>query len=282
MGAKCFINGDETLGLPWATDYYARYETHAIGRGATIKRARYLDYKPFSFLNFIDAIKRNVQTGDDVLICCHGARRALGLFPAKSGSDWMSLEFARRMASLDESLSTAMGLSDTEWEKLTDDIMAIRKLKISHLAIRACNIGNNPELMKNLGRVIGAKSVSGPTLRTAYINTDVIQISGDSDLLKYKAEYPQHFQIPSRIQGKLVLASKKLKRSRYKCVLLTDSAATVADFLVENFPSMPILGKSAKYLTLHGLIVPEAPHKFYFPLDPRYLSHIAYYDTWGK
>lgn len=54
-------------------------------------------------------------------------------------------------------------------EQLMDSLIRIRELKLNHLAVRACRVGENPDFMRILGRLFGAKRVSAPKLRTAAI-----------------------------------------------------------------------------------------------------------------
>lgn len=72
-----------------------------------------------------------------------------------------------------------------EWgEYLMDEFAAIRKLKMNHLAIRACRIGQNRDFMRFLGMLFGARSVSAPRLRTASVlgNASVIKMpTNDKD-----------------------------------------------------------------------------------------------------
>lgn len=54
-------------------------------------------------------------------------------------------------------------------DRLIDNLVAIRKLRMPHLAIRACRVGMNKELMKYTAMMFGAKSVSAPVAKTASV-----------------------------------------------------------------------------------------------------------------
>jgi hypothetical protein len=291
MGAKVFIDCAEH-GMPWAVEYYARQEVHRTSATTTTKRAKFVDYKPFHFCNLADAIVRNCHPGDDVIIVCHGARHRLGLYPSKSCGFWMNSNFIHRMSLKDPDLSGPMGLSDAEYESLTDQLMKIYNLKLNHVMLQACRIGNDSNFLRDFGYTFHAKSISAPKLRTAYINTQVYLASTDAQRDKFRRAYPLFFEIPTRNRGKLILASKMISRSQYDVTMLSDSWETLTSFLVDNFPSMPFLGDLKKsmlgnaidlftgttptILPLHGFVVPDAPHKFYFPNDPRYAAAITF------
>ena len=293
MGAKIFINGDKDHGMPWAVEYYLRVENHIVAVDKSVKRVKVTDYFPFHFKNLVEAIDRNCQPGDDVGIVCHGIPEKLGVTPSISGSFWAEVNFARRMSVLDPDLSTEMGLSDAQFEEMTDRLMRIRKLRLNHIMVQACRVGRAKNFLLNFADIFRARSISAPTLKTVYGNCEVYQAPTKAIRDKFHVEYPHFFDVPVSNGRTVTLASKRLARSKYDVVMLTDTWDTLMRFATDNFPSIPNLGNLSRsplrnfgevmlgvakpaLFPFHGLISRESPYKFYFPKDPRYAAAVTH------
>ena len=135
-------------------------------------------------------------------------------------------------------------------EQLIDSLVRIRELKLNHLAIRACRIGQSTEFMGFLGRLFGVKRVSAPKLRTAAIagsRAGIITVSPEA-----KAEF-------------LELAK------RFKHGVNGDHVYTyphpakhlgVKDPLVVQFTVVPS-GKTTFVTSVFGASEPEAAFEFF-------------------
>jgi hypothetical protein len=279
MGTKVFVATNKDHGLPWAIGYYAWVKSHAINKSTYISNDNVISCDPFTLSNVLKKINQFASYGDNIILCCHGTTMKLGLSPFKGAPKWMEEAHLDLLAEGSDKAAVRFGYSEAEWTEFMNDLDKVCQKGLNHIAIRACRIGKNKRFIKKFARLLFARSVSAPTLRVAYINSDVRQLNTDADLKTLKQNYPLFFDIPtSKPNSKLILGSRKLSNTVYDVQMGYDNADTVLTFLKDNFPGPPAITKGQKYAYMHGLVVPESPHKFYFPLDPRYLSSLTYID----
>jgi hypothetical protein len=279
MGTKAFIATSKDHGLPWAVGYYLFVKNHAINKSTCISTDGVVQCDVFSLSNLLKKINQYASYGDNIILCCHGTPTKLGLSPFKGAPKWMEEEHLDLLASGSEEARIRFGYSEKEWEEFMNDLDKVCQKNLNHIAIRACRIGKNKRFIKKFAKLLFARSVSAPTLRVAYINSDVRQLKSDTDLKELKSHYPMLFEIPtSKPNSKLILGSRKISDSVYDVQMGYDNADTILTFYKDSFPEPVTIMKGQKYAYLHGMVVPEAPHKFYFPLDPRYLSSLTYVD----
>ena len=293
MGAKIFVYSNEATGMPWASEYYLRNDYHVVRADKWVKRINVNFLNVFTFKNLVESIDRHCQPGDDVGIVCHGIPHKLGLHPIIGSDAWAEINFARRMAVLDPDLSTEMGLTDTQFETLTDQILSIRKRRLNHIMIQACRIGQDRSFLSYFADIFRAKSISAPTLKTIYGNCEVYQCQTQKDRDSFRAKFPHFFEVPLTNGKSVTLARSRKTKDGIQVVILTDSWETLIRFTQENFPSMPNLGNLTKtplqnvaslllgiskpaLFPFHGLVSRESKYKYYFPKDPRYAAAVTY------
>lgn len=279
MATKAFIDGDGKTGLPMAAGYYANYPVVVTGKSSSITVDRTIPVftKKFSLSNLVDLMLAHVKNGDNVVICCHGAPGRIGIY--RNSVNWLWEQHLDLILSGKDSAAGALGMEPAQYAKFLEKLDQIVALRIQHLAIRACNVGKDRGFTKKLGILFGAKSVSAPTLRTAYITADLGELKNEKDL---KRDYKYWFPVPLSLpQYKFVIASRPVSDVLYETVLASDSHDGAGVFLADNFHGVLRPYQGQKNIHLHGWCVPGSPGKFYFPKDPRYTSHIAYISNCG-
>ncbi|HVK07482.1 MAG TPA: hypothetical protein VM597_01765 [Gemmataceae bacterium] len=187
----------------------------------------------------------------------------------------------------EDAVSTADGLMAS--------LAHIRGLKIPHLAIRACRVGQSPDLMKYVGMMLGTKSVSAPRLRTAsfggrlpgiqYVPADkkadfAKQFTkskhgqGGTHLYEY-ANPLNKFGItdPLRFTFRVVYTGKS--RFRLDFVYASEEEA-LSEFLWRTAGYTELMSKVRALggIALHALVGPS--QRLIFPTEPEYLTHMAF------
>lgn len=178
-------------------------------------------------------------------------------------------------------------------EMLMDDFAAVRNLRINHLAIRACRVGESVEFMKILGRLFGAKTVSAPRLRTAAVIgaatgfTDRV-IRDDlrgafyeaAKKLKHGIGGTHMYQYPNRRNPAepLIVSFQYQKVTAIKFALFNFVAShpeALAEFLraTANFDAAMAQVAGVGVIAFHAL---QGPNALIFPREPEYVQNLTF------
>ena len=278
MGAKVIC---DAVGLPQSPGYYSLYANIPTGRSGSIQvdgTVGHLGHNPFKFEYLILSILLRVSYGQDLCVVCHGSRDRLGIFT--KGESWLHHKELDLLIRQDPHDFESFGMNQAAYQKLLDNLATVRKLNINHLAIRACRIGNDRQYLKKLAFVLGANSVSAPTLKTAYLKPRLYGVTNDTQRKMFTTAFPIAFDVPLSSNAKVTLGSYELSKTQFKAGIAADAEATLGQFYRDNFPGTATptrkqLEDGTEGFPMHGLCVPGNSHKFYFPKDPRYVSHLT-------
>ncbi len=179
---------------------------------------------------------------------------------------------------------------------LQGDLRAVRQLRIGHLAVRACRVGQNPEFMRMLGRLFGAESVSAPKLRTAAIlgNTRAFNVVPLEKLAKHildtkarrngaggfqKYEFNSPIVAPNGVKLPFLFSFATAKTGKTTFDMHTVKA-TFEDAAMEFFWNVAgydaLLGRDIaphQVIAVHAL---QGPTGLIFPKEREYLRNIEF------
>lgn len=176
-------------------------------------------------------------------------------------------------------------------ELLMDDFAAVRSLRINHLAIRACRVGESVEFMKILGRLFGAKTVSAPKLKTAavigaaggftnrVIRDDLRGAFYDATKkLKHGIGGTHMYQYPSRRNAAepWIVSFQYQKVTSIKFALFNFVAShteALAEFLRVTANYDASLAQVAVIIAFHAL---QGPNNLIFPREPEYVKNLTF------
>jgi hypothetical protein len=178
------------------------------------------------------------------------------------------------------------------------DLKQVRSYKIPHLAIRACRVGQNKDLMKYVGMMFGAQSVSAPKLKTASIVGPlkaIKMVEAEKQAAFAKAfqkvkhgqggthvyEYPNPFNKfgigePLRMTFQSVFAGRCRFYLQY---VRASEDETISEFLwkTAGYTELMTPVRAAGYVALHALDGPN--HRLIFPMEREYLTHMTFVDV---
>lgn len=267
-----------------AAAYYQTFRFVPISHGSYVCAGRvYInETQKFTMFNLVNAMESRVKTGDDLLIACHGNRHAISLRPGTGL--WLDNAAIEMMLNPDSSQAAKFGMSKDDYISMITKLEKIQKLRIDHIALRACRIGNDRKFLQNFGRLFGARSVSAPTLRTMYSKPVYFgsETTGKKGEHMFRTMYMNYFDVPLRWmpQKKTVLGTTKTAHSAFKSGFYIEGRDVFRQFLTENMPDHTTPTKAQENMEeptpIHGFCVPGDPSKFYFPKDPRYSNAMAW------
>ncbi len=235
----------------------------------------------FTLLNLVRNMDGRVKFGDDLLIACHGNRHSISLRPG--AGLWLDNAAIEMMLNPSSDQAAIMNLSKADYIDMITQIEKIRALKIDHIALRACRIGNDRKFLTNFAKLFGARSISAPLTRTMYAIP--VYFGAETDKTGehlFRSTYMNYFDIPLRYmpQKKTVLGTRRIAHSSFKAGFWIEKRDIFRQFLIENMPDhttpSPAQEKLEEPTPIHAFCVPGNSNKYYFPKDPRYGQSLAF------
>src|SRR5262245_51407572 len=167
---------------PAAIAYYSWVQhepiSYASATGAAswmrIPSRNVLYVTPMTLRTLLMVIQSDVAVGSDVLICCHGTSRGLTIPLATGSPQFLSLDNLRILngsSSPGEIAGQAakLGLDPGVLKEMLTSLACVRHLVINVLAIRACDVGRNQDLLDALQVLFNSRSISAPKVLDAYV-----------------------------------------------------------------------------------------------------------------
>jgi hypothetical protein len=280
MGAKVIC---DKAGLPQSPDYYTMFGTIPVSKSESIKvdgKVGHIGENPFTLRNLVYAILLRASYGNDLCIVCHGNRDRVGILT--KGESWLHHYELNVLNRNDPSDHGVFGMEKTAYANLLDDLGKVRALQLNHIAIRACRVGQDRQFLKKFGYLFGANSVSAPTLKTAYLKPRYYGVTNPEHRKIFNTAFPKTFEVPvsTPATAKVILGAYQYSKTQFKAGVAADADSTLRQFYSDNFPGSPTptkkqLDDSAEGFPMHGLCVQGETNRFYFPKDPRYVSHLT-------
>jgi hypothetical protein len=212
-----------------------------------------------------------------ILLCCHGTRLGLSL-PLIEGNPMVLLrEFALDVLqewtsgaiddeAMQNGLRLTVGIRDLEtFRKRIDDV---RRLAVSSLELRACNVGGNEGVMKKLRRFFGCMRLAAPTMFDGYARIDPgSPTTSAAALSTFFARNISRVSEGSAPHRFFVAAHANVPTSlRFNAI--TESASAFQTFVKKRFPAPAnAVGGS---IPAHAMIPGDGNVRPIFPLDPEY------------
>lgn len=246
-----------------------------------------------TLLSFLNAIQRallsNTYTAGDVILVSHagsdqiaigvssGINRPLTTGLCDALRNWVEdYESGKSPARLPDWSETEL-----KWAKdqqLIETISFARDCNLGHVALRSCNVGNSPALLRSLMKLLACQGVSAPTVRDVYASM-LVSYTRELSYLDWSKRFPGN--LAHRVGTKKVLSAEKEMAFVEAYVYVTTFWATefrlwVRDEIVlnawlkEKYPNPPAY--SAGDLVLHFLMDERG---VYFPYDKGYGERIA-------
>lgn len=163
--------------LPW----YRTGPREPIGRNRTVQVSGAVPVSPVSLNGLLDAILQNAHAGDSIIIVGHGREGGLSmpLFPhspsraraelvALLASDRAASGFIPMPARTSTEVAPICGLSVAQVDELRSKMVRLRALRLQHVALRACNTGGWPDVLRMYKPFFDATEVSAPDRRDTY------------------------------------------------------------------------------------------------------------------
>lgn len=230
------------------------------------------------------------QQGDALVIVGHGTPEKLSI-PIGVGSSvgitvtaLQALNDAADSATPDlNAVARACGMRDTSTVGLIlDYVAAVRKLQLSHVAIRACNVGQNFSWLVEMQQLFGCKCVSAPKRRDFFASTKVKYMS-TVEFDKFEKKYPGNFyfgKAPHRIS---IVHSIAKGSTSGTLGFKAESEEAVRQFMRAKFRFVsPFEYKRGDQIALHGLWNDGIYPYFFFPADSGYSANLnSFVDPWA-
>lgn len=163
--------------LPW----YRTGPREPIGRNRTVQVSGAVPVSPVSLNGLLDAILQNARAGDSIIIVGHGREGGLSmpLFPhspsraraelvALLASDRPASGFLPMPARPSAEVAPICGLTAAQVDQLRSKMVRLRALRLQHVALRACNTGGWPDVLRMYKPFFDATEVSAPDRRDTY------------------------------------------------------------------------------------------------------------------
>src|SRR5262249_6369615 len=140
--------------------------------------------------NLLLVMGQYLPIGGSAVIVSHGTKNAL-TFPVDTATTAQvnllsvgALNEAMGITNEDDyaPIARKFGLDADYFIGICMALEAVRAKKPSHIALRACNVGQNLELLLELTRMFGADSLSAPAYRDAY--GKLALVDGETDFEK--------------------------------------------------------------------------------------------------
>lgn len=157
-----------------------------------------------------------------------------------------------------------------------DIIARFHMMSLRHLAIRACNIGNNDQYLLKLAELLNVSSISAPIRRDFFSAINPMQVTLDT--FNAKAHKVYNSYIMGSGEDLLMLNFEKgSKPTRFKTHAVATSEKAVNDFYAANFKfRSPVKFKWKMTLPIFGINknhnrMPLVP---IFPAHPEYTQYL--------
>ena len=283
--------------------YYNNHKNIAIreelGNGTKVRCFASVSAIPnMSFLDILETIvDLKLPTGSSLLICSHGTetslylpvypenKRALDITALQLFNGWGELVYFGNKAQM----ASELQVSVDQLDYLQMLIGQVQALRIDHVAIRACQVGRDPQLMAELAKVFHCQNLSAPKMLDTYseylipkvIAVDEFQKAVD-EIGKGKAKTTNYF-IYGNAPNRLIVQMRPKPHHRFGLSSVAESRAAIDSFIKTILPEVQNPGQfqAGQSVYFHALS-PLTRNSFTFQSDPGYEANIVfkgYYDN---
>lgn len=163
--------------LPW----YRTGPREPIGRNRAVQVSAAIPLTVMSLDGLLDAVIQNAHQGDSIIIVGHGREGGLSMpifphSPSRARAELVALLASDRTASgfipmparPSADIAPVCGLTVAQIDQLRAKMVRIRALRLQHVALRACNTGGWPDVLRMYKPFFDATEVSAPDRRDTY------------------------------------------------------------------------------------------------------------------
>lgn len=178
MATIAFVDTNaHAAAMPW----YRTNPREPIGSGRVLQVSQAESLSPASLDGLLDAILRNASATDNIIIVGHGREGGLSMplfprSPSRARAEIVALLAADRAtggflptpARSSAEVAPVCGISPTQVDQLRAKMNRVRALRLQHVALRACNTGGWPDVLRMYKPFFDATEVSAPDRRDTY------------------------------------------------------------------------------------------------------------------
>ncbi|XXX80853.1 hypothetical protein WMF30_19035 [Sorangium sp. So ce134] len=276
---------------PTAEEFYARCPDEAIGATGTM----HIDDRvpvPGMTLESLLTSMESLAGGSEALIVHHGTPEGMSLLlvpgarplrPARGRQEARHVLANAMVMSIladapgsgallpisDAEASSRLNIDAGKVAELRGRMARVQRLRLAHVAIRACNIGQSSTAMESIKRFFGALRLSAPDQPDAHGSAGVAPTTDARAWARWTRAHPRGriYDDPA-LGGRFALSADRAQRRFH---LLADSDAVVERWLGAHLPPGAWQGTPSRFLW-HALWAQRSVPTF--SGEPEYRRHI--------
>ncbi len=260
--------------FPWAGAYYDQAPCEPCGAGQLpLPITTPVSVSHVSLESLLTVLTAGGVTwdtwgsGSSFLVVSHGTKEAIDISLFYDNTNHLSYDDLTALCAFDsptfdvKKLAHRFRVPDWQMSTILTMISDFRKYSARHMAIRACNIGNNEKFLVKLAELLNVKQISAPLKRDFFSFIKPKPASSD-ELDKYAAAEEHHLQrtkkkaltIYGEKPNRLLLGFKDLPKHLVETHCLYESTTAVDNFFRDKFDlRKPVAFTPGKQLAVFGI-----------------------------
>lgn len=279
---------------------FTYYDSHKIipireelGNGTSVRSFASVSAVPdMTLLDILETlIDLAPAPGSSVLICSHGTEDSLYLpiIPGnKRALDISAIQFFNGWGDLvflgdKKPFAGELQISVDELNYLQLLIGQVQTLRLDHVAIRACQVGRDKQLMFELAKLFHCQSLSAPRMLDTYSGyiipniVDASEIQRTVDLINKGGATTTNYFIYGDAPNRLVVQMRPKPHHRFGISSVAESRTAIDNFVKTILPEVKSPGQFAAKQTINfHALSPLTRNNFIYQSEPEYKSQIAF------
>jgi hypothetical protein len=276
MSSVAFL---DTKAHPSSDDHYAWYHLDVKKSGypkpTWVPVSRVHACPNMNLHQLLTKMQNHLCFNEDVLLCCHGTFKTLSI-PFVAGGKYKvdpeSVKYflSKKPASKED--AAVLGISLKQLGEIKEMLAWVHMRKIGHLAIRACNLGQNELLLEAIKKLFKADSLSAPTKRDAFCPFRPRVARSAKEFDGFVRKHPS--AIVTGYAGQRMAVDVTYGAHSFGMDGMGETEDAVNGWIGEKFSPYLPKWKAGQPIYIHALYTKPLS----YPRDPDYGSNIHYFE----
>lgn len=277
--------------------YYDSHKTipirEELGNGTKVRSFASVAAIPnMTFLDILETIiDLKLPPGESLLICSHGTEVSLYLpvYPQKKRAlDITALQFFNGWGELlffgdKKQLASELQVTVDQLDYLQMLIGQVRGLRLDHVAIRACQVGRDAQLMSELAKLFHCQNLSAPRMLDTYSEYLIPNVIAAAEFQRTVDEIEKgkakstHYFVYGNAPDRLIVQMRPKPHHRFGISSVAESRTAIDNFIKTILPEVKNPGQfqSGQSVYFHALS-PLTRNNFVYQSDPDYEANIVF------